>query len=288
MSLSWRANLCALCAVLLLATHATAGPYPAVANRPSFVAVGDGLTESAFSSEHMGWGLLLQQKYVRKADIINRGYGGFFTSWFVDFMLDSLFNVGNPALGIIFLGVKDSLTPAVSGNHYISPQQFGSNVQRIMDAGKKAGISKFLLITPPPVCEACKGKTPKPWDRENSHSVQYVQQLAQLASRNGAAFLDIFSAWQADPDWHNKLLLPDKLHLSPKGNEVLFNAIVSTLERSFPELAPSGQALNWPLMDVISKDDPKAAFSKVVMNPSRVAGSCGGGSTPQWSRGRRM
>lgn len=128
----------------------------------------------------------------------------------------------------------------------------------------------------------------KPWDRENSHSVQYVQQLAQLASRNGAAFLDIFSAWQADPDWHNKLLLPDKLHLSPKGNEVLFNAIVSTLERSFPELAPSGQALNWPLMDVISKDDPKAAFSKVVMNPSRVAGSCGGGSTPQWSRGRRM
>jgi hypothetical protein len=43
-----------------------AGPYPAIANRPSFVAVGDGLTESAFSSEHMGWGLLLQQKYVRK------------------------------------------------------------------------------------------------------------------------------------------------------------------------------------------------------------------------------
>jgi hypothetical protein len=44
----------------------SAGPYPAIANRPSFVAVGDGLTESAFSSEHMGWGLLLQQKYVRK------------------------------------------------------------------------------------------------------------------------------------------------------------------------------------------------------------------------------
>jgi hypothetical protein len=50
-----------------------------------------------------------------QADIINRGYGGFFTSWFVDYMLDSLFNVGSPTLGIIFLGVKDSLTPAVSG-----------------------------------------------------------------------------------------------------------------------------------------------------------------------------
>lgn len=50
-----------------------------------------------------------------QADIINRGYGGFFTSWFVDYMLDSLFNVGNPTLAILFLGVKDSLTPAVSG-----------------------------------------------------------------------------------------------------------------------------------------------------------------------------
>jgi hypothetical protein len=128
----------------------------------------------------------------------------------------------------------------------------------------------------------------KPWDRENSHSAQYVQQLQQIASRNGAAFLDIFNAWQKDPDWHNKLLLPDKLHLSPKGNEVLFNAIVKTLEGKFPELAPSGQALNWPLMDVISKDDPGAAFGKVVMNPSRVAGSCGGSSAQQWNRGRRM
>jgi hypothetical protein len=35
--------------------------------------VGDGLTESAFSSEHMGWGLLLQQKYVRKVrDAVNQ------------------------------------------------------------------------------------------------------------------------------------------------------------------------------------------------------------------------
>jgi hypothetical protein len=33
-------------------------------------------------------------------------------------------------------------------------------VQRIIDAGKKAGISKFLIITPPPVCEACKGNSP--------------------------------------------------------------------------------------------------------------------------------
>jgi hypothetical protein len=53
-----------------------------------------------------------------------------------------------------------SASPQSCRSHYISAQQFGANVQRIIDAGKKAGISKFLIITPPPVCEACKGKTP--------------------------------------------------------------------------------------------------------------------------------
>jgi hypothetical protein len=53
-----------------------------------------------------------------------------------------------------------SASPRSCRSHYISAQQFGANVQRIIDAGKKAGISKFLIITPPPVCEACKGKTP--------------------------------------------------------------------------------------------------------------------------------
>jgi isoamyl acetate esterase len=80
------------------------------------VAVGDGLTESAFSTENgPGWGLLLQMKYVRKADIINRGFGGFYTTWLVDYMLPQLFGAAHPTLAILFLGLKDSLTPAAAG-----------------------------------------------------------------------------------------------------------------------------------------------------------------------------
>lgn len=56
----------AICCALSLTEYASGGGYPAVANRPSFVAVGDGLTESAFSNEHNGWGLLMQMKYTRK------------------------------------------------------------------------------------------------------------------------------------------------------------------------------------------------------------------------------
>jgi hypothetical protein len=50
-----------------------------------------------------------------QADVINRGFGGYFTSWIVDYMLDDLFNVANPTMAILFLGTKDTLTQAVSG-----------------------------------------------------------------------------------------------------------------------------------------------------------------------------
>lgn len=61
---------CTIYAVLslsLLVAVASAGLYPAVANKPAFVAIGDGLTESAFSTENNGWGLQMQMKYTRKA-----------------------------------------------------------------------------------------------------------------------------------------------------------------------------------------------------------------------------
>lgn len=50
-----------------------------------------------------------------QADVVNRGFGGYFTSWFVDYMLDDLFNVPNPTMAVLFLGTKDTLTREVSG-----------------------------------------------------------------------------------------------------------------------------------------------------------------------------
>eukprot|EP00879_Flechtneria_rotunda_P032377 GHRR01035574.1.p1 GENE.GHRR01035574.1~~GHRR01035574.1.p1 ORF type:complete len:122 (+),score=29.63 GHRR01035574.1:463-828(+) len=108
-----QALLASTLSLLLAAPYAKASPYPAVANRPSVIAVGDGLTEAAFTCG--GWGLLMQNRYTRKADVINRGFGGFYTPWFVDYMLDTLFDATNPTMAVFFLGVKDSLTLAVAG-----------------------------------------------------------------------------------------------------------------------------------------------------------------------------
>lgn len=43
--------------------------------KPMFVLIGDSITEYGFEAPH-GWALQLSAKYSRRADIINRGFGG--------------------------------------------------------------------------------------------------------------------------------------------------------------------------------------------------------------------
>lgn len=49
-------------------------------------------------------------------------------------------------------------------SHYITPEQFGVNIDKIIARAKQAGVKHFLIISPPPVCEACKqGKPVSGW-----------------------------------------------------------------------------------------------------------------------------
>jgi len=57
-------------ALLLVVEKASGAPY-AVADKPSIIAVGDGLTESAFSSVNNGWGLLHATKIRPKGDSVH-------------------------------------------------------------------------------------------------------------------------------------------------------------------------------------------------------------------------
>jgi hypothetical protein len=108
----------------------------------------------------------------------------------------------------------------------------------------------------------------KPWDRENAHTILYVQQLQQLAAKYNGAFVNIFSDWQMIPDWSDQYLLPDKLHINALGNEKIFEAVMKGIADSVPEMDPKTIPLHYPLMNAIDKSNPGAAFSLVVRKPS--------------------
>ena len=54
-------------------------PQPTKSLRPQIVLFGDSITQRGFAAG--GWGARLADHYVRKADIINRGFSGYNSTW---------------------------------------------------------------------------------------------------------------------------------------------------------------------------------------------------------------
>ena len=46
-----------------------------------------------------------------KADVLNRGFGGYETRFLATYMLKDLFDVAHPKMAVLFVGVKDTLMP---------------------------------------------------------------------------------------------------------------------------------------------------------------------------------
>jgi lysophospholipase L1-like esterase len=250
---------------------------PASSVMPAVVVLGDGLTESSFSApDGKGFGQGLQRLYTRRADVLNRGFGGFLTEWLADpeTMLPSLFPPACEArakLAIVFLGVKDSVTEKASeawGRPYVSPEKFESAVDRIVGAALDSGARRVVLITPPPVCDVlCSkpGTDVTSLARNTANSQRYVDALGRVAAgrdttspssssssgKKAAAaaasddvkvrVLDIFSAWPKDfpQDWPAKYLHEDRLHLSSAGHQRLLEDLVALLRKEMPDVAPT-------------------------------------------------
>lgn len=109
----------------------------------------------------------------------------------------------------------------------------------------------------------------KPWDRENAHSRQYVEQLKSLANKHKAGFVDIFEEWQKDPNWADKLLLPDKLHLSNQGNQLLWKQMQEAIAAQVPPMAWENVALHYPLMDAIDKVSQGSRRAGLIIQSSQ-------------------
>lgn len=102
------------------------------------------------------------------------------------------------------------------------------------------------------------------WDRRNSHTALYVQVLQNLGTKYNAPVLDIFTAWQKEPNWNTKYLAKDNLHLSDTGNQAILDAIIKTLAEKLPSAYAPNLPRHWPDMNDINHDNPGAAFNPIL------------------------
>jgi hypothetical protein len=70
-------------------------------------------------------------------------------------------------------------------SHYISPQQFATNVDRIISKAKAVGVKHFLIVTPPPVCEVCKKDKPVRMRRGMAGATAWIADQVECGSSRG-------------------------------------------------------------------------------------------------------
>jgi lysophospholipase L1-like esterase len=218
---------------------------------------GDSITQYSFGSkptgEVGGWGALLAAEFARTLDVANRGFSGYTTRGALkvaDHVLSLAPNIdvpeARPSSGstaptgrnlsadkeflfvTIFFGANDSTDKILNPAQSVPVDEYKANLGRLVDKAQ-AVASHVVLISPPPVdSEAwARSRQAARADRENARTELFCEAARSVAVEKGALFVDTFHAMLRHDDW--PLFLNDGLHLSPRGNRLVFELLMEVL-----------------------------------------------------------
>ena len=207
----------------------------------SIVLLGDSITQQSFDVG--GWGQRLSNHYVRRADVVNRGFSGYNTRWVLEVLergAGGMFGQirPHPVLVTVFLGANDAaLEDGAAFRQHVPLEEYGANVEKIVQtvraqvhaAGGTESV-KVLLITPPPVDDSKRTEG----ERTNKAAKAYADTVVSLGERMGLGVIDLHTLMMQDPAW--KQLLSDGLHLTPEGGRAVFLAVLDGIAKNSPEL----------------------------------------------------
>jgi lysophospholipase L1-like esterase len=203
----------------------------------------------------MGFSASLQNAYVRKLDIVTRGYSGYNTKWVNQIIDDILDEYNNVEISTLFLGANDA---CVAGIQHVPLEDYKNNLRTMsLKVMKK---SKLVLISPPPLDEI---KWP---DRKFQITMQYRNAVIDLGKELHVPVLDLYSLFLGDKLLLNDHVLSkclnDGLHLSKEGNQLVFQGLLKVIVNNWPELNPDSMPAVTPLWRDIVNDDVKGALIK--------------------------
>lgn len=225
--------------------------------RAKILLFGDSITQMSFSPTDCGWGAYIADKYQRRADVLNRGFSGYNSSWFLHFAATNegkvdLFEHDNVKLVTIFFGANDASDANLNERQHVPLETYKSNIKSIValirsNFGEDVNI---LLMSPPPVChdgrikfqkERYKEKATGKLERTLELSGKYAKGVQEVANEMGLPFLDLWTKMQftssGDSRWCWREFLSDGLHLSYEGNKFVGESLVEIIDEMLPNLS---------------------------------------------------
>ncbi|RMZ74802.1 hypothetical protein DV737_g5725, partial [Chaetothyriales sp. CBS 132003] len=233
---------------------------------PQFLLFGDSITQGS----HNDLVPPLSNYYLRRLDIINRGFSGYTAPMGLT-ILPRFFpattpapdtNVAHVRLMTVFFGANDACLPGQP--QHVSLVAYKHALGQIASyEGVRLHATKIIFITPPPIDEY------QLWDGNQSRSAVNTALYAE-ACRNVAASLslpciDLWSVFMTKAGWKGpgsgeKLigskerersrvlneLLDDGLHLSPQGYNVLWHELRALIESELSSEVAGGLPMVYP------------------------------------------
>ncbi|GKY91867.1 hypothetical protein MPSEU_000158300 [Mayamaea pseudoterrestris] len=249
-------------------------------SRPQILLMGDSLTQLGFE----GWASTLANVYQRRADVLNRGYSGYNTKFYLQLPVETLDNV---VLVVIFFGANDAALLEQDAHHHVPVELYKENLKTLYERTRSStNCNNILFITPPPVHHEQRlayqkqrygAKATGVLERTLDHTQRYAAACQQVANELNAPCLDLFNVMlHANKDYG--IYLSDGLHFSVDGHELVGEQVLRAIQTHFPQLhveqdAATGQWCNrssqcqglssqGPYHDEIDANNVAKAFTK--------------------------
>ncbi|KAI8647040.1 SGNH hydrolase-type esterase domain-containing protein [Parasitella parasitica] len=237
------------------------------------VLFGDSITQFSFDPELRGFGALLSNVYVRKLDIINRGFSGYNTDWALPILRQLLpthkeqqDQACSIPLMTIFFGANDAALD-FSPQH-VPLDRFKQNVKEMIDLVRNPQSRyynpklRLILITPPPINELQwkKNCDNNVLNRTNKSARSYAECVSEIGRETDVPVADVWSCimdkvHQQQRDLSDFLL--DGLHLNANGYRELYDLLMQIISEKYKEIHPDNLDYELAYWRDLLKQDPK-------------------------------
>ncbi|KAF1961869.1 SGNH hydrolase [Byssothecium circinans] len=237
---------------------------------------GDSITQQSYDQERgFGFSAALQNAYIRKLDVVNRGFSGYTTRKALKVLPHIIPSpdVARIRLLVVFFGANDASLPEAENHQHVPLDEYKTNLKTIItDPLVQAHEPKVVLVAPPPINEHLQWATDqtrslKSVSRKAATTKKYAEAAVELGKELDIPVINLWqefmakAGWKVGEDIPGSLELPqndalvelmhDGLHFNPAGYDVLFRGLMKVIGENWSELLPE----NLPNMLPLWNDD---------------------------------
>ncbi|CAH8657031.1 unnamed protein product [Schistosoma guineensis] len=231
---------------------------------PKAVFFGDSLTQFGWTHEG-GWLSILASTFVRKIDIVGRGYSGYNTRLckpLLPILYPNKDSLKDCKFFTIFLGANDA---CATPQQHVPVEEYKSNLSWMIEYIHKLDVptDHISLISLPPIdenkwgaIEIAKGRA---ITRRLDTCATYAVACQEVANVNEVSIVNLYEAMLMQKNWES--FLSDGLHFSRKGSEFLARILENLLTDKLGDL-------KWwfPDWKVINPNDPAEFISHYLQS----------------------